>query len=603
MTNLEVAELLRKVAAAYLILGENRFRIIAYERAADSIEHLTSELKDYWDDHKLEEIPGVGGGIASNLDELFRTGRSAHWDSVFARVQPAIFPLLRVPGLGPKKAYALVNALKLESARTVIADVEKAAKAGKIAGIEGFGKKSESVILESIAIYRRGAVKENRMPLPYADRIAQEVIAHIRKCGSVERVDVLGSLRRQVSTIGDIDIAVATTEPETVLDQFLTFPHQKIIDRGPQGATLLLSNGKQADLRVQRPEAYGAMLQYFTGSKHHNIALRSFALEHGKSLNEYGIKEVQTGTLREYKTEESFYGAVGLSYIPPELREDKGEIAAALREFHGKPGGLPHLIESTDIRGDLHVHSDYDLHSSHDVGQSSVKDLLDTAAGKGYAYVGFSDHNPKISGQSKQKIVDIMKRRKEKYEQLYTSWSAREKTRVQMFLMCEVDILPDGSLALPDAAMEYVDAVIVSIHSAFTQSREQMTKRLCTALAAHPKVRILGHPTGRLLGSREGVDADWPTVFAAAKAHDVALEINAFPERLDLPDMLVYDAVNAGVKLVINTDAHAAEHMDLMRYGVSVARRGWATKHDVQNTLGYNDIKQWLTRSGQKEGV
>lgn len=588
MTNLEIAELLRKVAAAYLILGENRFRIIAYDRAADSIEHLTSEVKDYWDDKKLEDIPGVGGGIASNLDELFRTGKSSHWEKVLGSVPEAIFPLLLVPGLGPKKAYTLVKELNLKSAKTVIADLEKAAKAGKIEGMEGFGEKSQSVILESIATYKRGAIKENRMPLPYADQIAREVMAHIKKVGGVERIDALGSLRRQVSTIGDVDIAVATNKPEAILEQFLTFPHQKVVDHGPRGATLLLSNGRQVDLRVQTPEAYGAMLQYFTGSKNHNIQLRSLALDQGLSLNEYGIKSVKTGNVKKYSTEEAFYKAIGLPYIAPELREDRGEIDAA------KKGKLPSPIELSDIRGDLHTHSSYDLQSSHDVGKNSIAEMLTKAASLGYAYIGFSDHNPRITGQKESDIVDIMKRRKDKYEQQYSSWKDREKKRVQYFLMCEVDILPDGSLALPEKAFEYVDAVVVSLHSAFTQDRDTVTKRIIRALKTHPKVRIFGHPTGRLLGSREGVDADWPKVFDVVKEHDIALEINAYPERLDLPDTLVFDAVKEGIKLCIDTDAHAAEHMDLMRYGVSVSRRGWAQKRDIVNCLDYNNFRTWL---------
>lgn len=602
MTNLAIAELLRKVAAAYLILGENRFRIIAYDRAADSIEHLTSEVKDYWDDKKLEEIPGVGGGIASNLDELFRTGKSEHWESVLGKVPEAIFPLLLVPGLGPKKAYTLVKELKLDSAKTVIADLEKAAKAGKIAGMEGFGEKSQTVILESIGIYKKGAIKENRMPLPYADKIAREVMAYIQKAGHIEKITALGSLRRQVSTIGDIDIAVATDNPEAVLDQFLTFPHQKVIDRGTRGATLLLPNGRQVDLRVQTPEAYGAMLQYFTGSKNHNIQLRSLALEKGLSLNEYGIKNVKTGKVKEYRTEEAFYEAIGLSYIPPELREDKGEIPAALRQAQGKPDGLPKLVEVKDVHGDLHTHSSYDLQSSHDVGKNSIGELLTQAASLGYEYIGFADHNPRAN-QSESAIVEIMKHRRDAYEQQYSSWKNREKKsasssggRIQYFLMCEVDILPDGRLALPEKAFEYVDAVVVSLHSAFTQERAQVTRRLVTALTMHPKVRILGHPTGRLLGSREGVDADWPEVFATAKEHDIALEINSYPDRLDLPDILVYDAVKNGLKLIIDTDAHAAEHMSLMPYGVSVARRGWATKRDIANCMNYNNFKTWLLK-------
>jgi DNA polymerase (family 10) len=590
VTNLEIAELLRKVAAAYLILGENRFRIIAYERAADSIEHLTSEVKDYWDDKKLEEIPGVGGGIASNLDELFKNGKSAHWESVLGKVPEAIFPLLLVPGIGPKKAYTLVTHLKLESAKTVVDDLEKAAKAGKIAVMEGFGEKSQSVILEAIATFRKGAIKENRMPLPYADQVAQEVMAHIKAGGNVVRIDALGSLRRQVATIGDIDIAVATNKPEAVLERFLAFPHQRLIDHGPRGATLLLANGRQVDLRVQTPTAYGAMLQYFTGSKNHNIQLRSLALEQGLSLNEYGIKNVKTGKVTEYSTEEAFYKAIGLSYVPPELREDKGEIPVA------KKHALPELVEHADIRGDLHVHSSYDLQSSHDVGRNTIGELLTQAETLGYAYIGFSDHNPRAN-QSEKSIVEIMKRRKEAYEQQYSSWKNREKGRVQYFLMCEVDIQPDGSLALPDEAFDYLDAVIVSLHSSFAQPREQVTKRLITAMTHHPKVRIVGHPTGRLLGSREGVDADWPAVFEVAKKHDIAMEINSYPDRLDLPDTLVYDAVRTGVKFSIDTDAHAAEHMHLMPYGVSVARRGWVTKRDIVNCLDYNNFKAWLMKS------
>ncbi len=590
MTNAAISELLRKIAASYEITGANRFRIIAYERAADSIEHLTSEVKDYWDDGKLDEIPGVGGSIAGNLDELFKTGKSKHWETVLSQVPGAIFPLLLVPGIGPKKAFTLVTKLKLDNPKTVIADLEKAAHQGLIAEMEGFGEKSQTVILESIATYKRGAIKENRMPLPYADSIAREIIAHLKKHPNVGRVDALGSLRRQVSTIGDVDIAAATEKPEEVLEHFLKFPHTKLIDHGPKGATVLLANGKQVDVRVQKPKAYGAMLQYFTGSKNHNIQLRNLALEKGLSLNEHGIKTVKTGKTKEYATEELFYKAVGLPYIPPELREDKGEIAAALK------GKLPELLELEDMKGDLHVHSSYDLHSSHDVGKDTIATILSKAGKLGYEYVGFSDHNPRLSDQSKQQIVDIMKRRKEKYEQQYSSWKDSVKERVHYFLMCEVDIQPDGKLALPLEAMDFVDAVIVSIHSAFTQPKKQVTERLITALTMHPKVRALGHPSGRLLGSREGVDADWPAVFEVAKKHDIALEINAYPDRLDLSDALVYDAVRNGNRLMIDTDAHAVEHMDLMRYGVSVARRGWAEKDDILNTLGYTDFRKWLTK-------
>ncbi|MBI5619496.1 hypothetical protein HY950_00875 [Candidatus Gottesmanbacteria bacterium] len=590
MTNLEIASLLRKIAAAYQILNENRFKIIAYDRAADSIEHLTSEAKDLWDNGKLDEIPGVGSGIAHYLDELFRTGKVKHFDSVMKRVPSGVFPLLSVPGLGPKKAYKLVTELKLKEPKHVVEDLEKAAKAGKIAPIEGFGEKSQEDIFAAIATYKRGQIKENRMELPIADAIAQEIMAHLKKHTAVLRVDALGSLRRQVSTVGDIDIAAATKKPEEVIAHFLRFPHQKLIEQGPGGATILLHNGRQVDLRVQRPEAYGAMLQYFTGSKHHNIKLRTFALEKELSLSEHGIKHVKTGKTEEFATEEAFYGALNLPWIPPEMREDKGEIEAAIA------GRLPKLAEARDIRGDLHIHTSYDLESSHDLGIDTLGDHLTKAVEFGYEYIGLSDHNPSITNHTENQIIDIMKRRRDKYEQLYSSWVKKVSKKCQMFIMCEVDILPDGKLALPDKAFDYVDGVIASVHSSFTQNKKQMTDRIVRAVSAHPKVRILGHPTGRLLLKREGVDADWAAVFAACKKHDVALEINAYPSRLDLPDDLVFDAVREGLRFCIGTDSHAVEQMDLMKYGVSVARRGWATKRDIVNMLGYNEFKGWLVK-------
>lgn len=590
MTNLEIAELLRRVAAAYEILGENRFRIIAYERAADSIEHLTSELKDYWDDKKLKEIPGVGDTLASHLDELFRTGRSKHFDSIMAKLPPAVFPLLLVPGIGPKKAYKLVTVLKLKSEKTVIRDLEKAAKTHRIAPIEGFGEKSESLILANIEIYKKGQIKENRMTLPIADAIASDIMLFLKKLPAAIRVDALGSLRRQTSTVGDIDISVATKKPKEIIAHFLSYPHKEIIEEGPTGASVRLHNGRQVDLRVQNPQRYGAMLQYFTGGKNHNIALRSFALSHGLSLNEYGIKHVSSGKTDEFGSEESFYKAIGLAYIPPELREDRGEIEAA------RSGTLPHLVTLPEVKGDLHIHTDYDLEPSHDLGANPLSDYLDRAAQLGYEYVGISDHNPSMSNHTKNQIIDIMKRRKDFYEHKYSSWSKSTHKRIHYLLMCEVDILPDGTLALPDEACAYVDGIIASVHSSFTQERKTITKRIITGLSGNPKVRMLGHPTGRLLGTREGVDADWSAVFAVCKEKDIAIEINAEPERLDLTDVLVYDAVKEKIRLCINTDSHAVSGMDLMRYGVAVARRGWATKHDIVNTLEYNMFRKWLLK-------
>lgn len=590
LTNIELAQLLRKVAAAYQILDENRFKIIAYDRAADSIERLTSEARDLWGEGKLGSVPGVGQAIAKHMDELFRTGRVKHFDDVMGRVPEAVFPLLLVPGIGPKRAYALVTALELGSAGTVIAELEKAAKEGRIASLAGFGEKSQADIIAAIQTYKKGQIKENRMELPIADGIAQDIISHLEKLPAVNAAHTLGSLRRQVSTIGDIDIAAATKKPQEVIDHFLAYPHRELIEKGPTGASILLHNGRQVDLRVQEPAKYGAMLQYFTGSKHHNIRLREFALSYGLSLNEYGIKHVNTGGFASYAAEETFYKAIGLPWIPPELREDKGEIEAALRSAQGKPFGLPRLVALGDIKGDLHMHTNYDLETSHDLGVDSLTAHLDRARELGYEYIGISDHNPSATKHTGKQIIDIMKRRKDYYD------GQAQGKKVHVLVMCEVDIAPDGSLALPEAAFDYVEAVIVSIHSSFIQPRAETTKRVIKALTTHPKVRIFGHPTGRLLTKREGVEIEWKEVFAVCKERDIALEINAYPQRLDLPDTIVYDARKAGLQFCINTDSHAMPQMDMMRYGVSVARRGWCQKDDVVNAMEYNDFKRWLLR-------
>ena len=589
------------MAAAYQILDENRFKIIAYERAADSIEHLTSEVKDLWDDEKLSEIPGVGPAIVGHLDELFRTGKVKHFESVMTKVPQSVFPLLSIPGIGPKKAYKLVKELHLQNEKNAVQDLKKAVKAHKIAPIEGFGEKSEDDILQNIKTYHKGAVKEKRILLFEADRISDDVIKFLTKDQGVKRVDALGSLRRKVATVGDIDIAIMTDKPKEAIAYFCTYPHKKIIEQGPTGASLLLHNGRQVDLRVQEEASYGAMLQYFTGSKNHNIQLRTYALTKGLSLSEYGIKKVknspsakatgdrQKESILQFDTEEKFYQHLGMEWIPPELREDRGEIATALKHE------IPLLVETNDIRGDMHLHTSFDLEPSHDLGANTIHEVLDVAKDLGYGYIGISDHNPSIGNHTDKEIVTIMKNRQEFYQKEADQWRKKNNSDLQIFIMLEVDIKPDGSLALPKQAFEYVDGVIAAVHSSFSMKKADMTKRLLSALTAHPKVKMLGHPTGRLLGKREGYEADWPEIFKTCQKHDVALEINASPYRLDLPDALVYDAKKLGCRFVINTDAHGIHEMDMMKYGVSTARRGWLEKRDILNSYTYNDIKKWLT--------
>lgn len=584
-TNLEIAKLLRKISAAYTILGENRFKIIAYDNAATAVEHSTSEIKDLWDDDKLDSVPGLGESITSHLDELFKTGRSKHFDDVLSKINPAIFPLLEIPGIGPKKALKLVESLHFHDPKKVLFDLEKAAKTHKIAKMPDFGEKSETDILSGLERYARGAVKEKRMVLPQADAIADEIIDYLKvNLGTkIKQVDKLGSLRRQVATIGDIDLAVATDDFQSVLDIFVNYPRKvTIIERGPTGASLLLASGRQADLRVAKIDEYGAMLQYFTGSKYHNIRLRDFALKKNLSLNEYGIKNLKSSKTSKFSAEEKFYNYIGLDYIPPELREDTGEIEAA------KNHSLPNLVKLDDIQGDLQMHTNFDLQTSHDSGLNSIREMRDQGEKLGYKYVGITNHNPSSSKHSAFEINAKLEGQKKEIEHINMQ---TKSTRVISLL--EVDILPDGKLAVPDDALNNLDGCLVSIHSVFEMTKDKMTYRILSALS-HPVARILAHPTGRLLGEREGYEADWDKIFTFCLKHDKAVEINGHPSRLDLPDTLVREAVKRGVKLSLGTDSHNKDDLVNMRYAVSVARRGWAQKNDIINCWSYDKIIHWM---------
>ncbi len=592
LTNLEIAELLRNVAASYEIkdADKNKFRIIAYNRAADSIEHLSSELKDLWDEGKLTEVASIGSSIARHLDDLFRTGKSEHFVKVMSNIPPATFELMKLAGVGPKTSYKLVRNLNIYDKDEAISILKKACEKNKVALIEGFGEESQKDILRSINEYQ-GTSK--RMLLSYAWSRANEILEWLRKSEEVLRADPLGSLRRKASTIGDIDIAVATKEPEKVLNHFVSYPKKtRVIEKGEHSASIMISGDIQIDLMVQDPDSYGALLQHFTGSKHHNIALREYALRKGLSLSEYGIRKLkanaQKSKLYKFKDEESFYQFLGLEWIPPELREDTGEIEAA--ENHN----LPRLIETADIKADLQIHTNFDIETSHDLGESSMEDLIIKANQLGYEYIAFTDHNPSKSAHSEKQIINILRKRKEKIEQLNSSFVKSVKGSIKkVFNSLEVDVLPQGELSIPLAALDLLDFVLVSIHSSFRQGRDKTTKRILKALS-HPKAKIFAHPTARKLTVREGVELDWPSLFDFCKTNGKWLEINADPSRLDLPDFLVKDAVKFGVKMCMGTDSHHISGMDNMQFGVSVARRGWATKNDIINCVGLKNFEKLL---------
>lgn len=588
-SNKEISRLLNEIAAAYQAKNENQFKIVAYQRAAVSVEHATSELKDLWDDGKLDEVPGIGKNIASYLDELFRTGKVKHFEEVKKGLPPAMFEFLKIPGIGPKTALTLSTKLNIKSKKQAIEKLKKAALAGKIRVLENFGEKSEKEILDGILSLEKGELKTKRMLLPYADNVASEIISYLKKSPDVIDAHPLGSLRRMVSTIGDIDISVCTRNPQKVMEHLLQFKKIKsVLEKGESALfRFILLSGQQVDIRFSHPESYGSMLQYFTGSKQHNIELREFALKKGMSLSEYGIKILKDPSQKLIKTatEEEFYHYLGLPWIPPEIREATGEIQAAQK------GQLPKLVELSEIKGDLHLHSNFDVETSHDLGESSANEIIDQGIKLGYEYLGFTEHNPSFSNHTESQIIEILKKKSIFFEQIKENLKRVKKIPIKILNGLEIDIKPDGSLAIPEKGFDYLDFAIVSIHTSFDLSRDKMTQRVLKGLA-NPKIKIFGHPTGRLLEEREGYELDWEQIFDFCLKNKKILEISSWPNRLDLPDTLVLEAVKRGVMLAVNSDSHRSNQMLYMEYGVAVARRGWAEARNIVNTFSFEKLSQ-----------
>ena len=591
MTNLEIAELMRSVAAAYELEGgdTNRFRIIAYERAADAVEHASSELKDLWDEGKLDEIPGIGKNIAEHLGELFSKGKVKHFDDLMSKLPQNIFELIKVPGIGPKTALKLVVGLGLSKSTHIVKDILKACKNGQVASLEGFGEQSQDEIAKSLSELKD---TPKRHLLPYANNIADDVIGWMKNLPAAKSIDTLGSLRRQASTVGDIDIAVASDNPKAVLEHFSKYPKAKrVLEKGERTASILLPGEIQIDIMVQPIKSYGSLLQHFTGSKHHNIALREYAIKKGLSLSEYGIKEVKSknSKVKSFTDEKSFYRELGLDWIPPELREDGGEIESALNH------SLPSLVELSDIKSDLQIHSSFDIETSHDLGLSSMEEIVDKANKLNYEYIALTEHNPSRSGHKEKDFIDLLKRKKEQVDKINYSIVKSKKYRVNhVFNSLEIDIMMDGGCPIPEESFKYLDFVLVAIHSGFKLGRNQMTKRIIDSFNWNPKVKIFAHPTARKLGEREGVEVDWSRIFDLCKTKNKWLEINADPMRLDLPDFLVHEAIKNCVMLTLGTDSHHKDMMDNMVYGVSVARRGWAEATNIVNTRSLEEFTKML---------
>lgn len=563
MTNLQIAELLRNVASAYQYKDQNKykFQIIAYNRAADSIEHATSELKDLWDDGKLDDVPSVGASIAKHLDEIFKTGKSKHFEELMKDIPKEAFKLMVLPKVGLKTAMKMIEELPKDELKSKVVEAEKLLN------------------------------KVKRHLLPYAENIASEVMEWLKELGCIEKIDTLGSQRRKAATVGDIDIAVSTKSPDVVMKKFVNYPKkQKIIEQGEHTASLLLPGNVQVDLLVMEPERYGSALQHFTGSKFHNIALREHAKKLGYSLNEYGAQNIKNPNEKRlsFKNEKDFYEFLKLKYVEPELREDTGEIEAA------RENKLPHLVELKDIKGDLQIHSSFDIETSHDLGINTMEEIVTRAMDLKYEYVAFTEHNPSKKGHDEKQIEDILKKKQETVAQLNYSLVKEDKNRAfKVFNSLEIDMGKDGSLPVSVKGLETLDFALVSIHSSFELPRKEMTERVLNALS-HPNVKVFAHPTGRKINEREGVELDWPKIFDFCLKNDKWIEINADPMRLDLPDNLVRDAVKLGVKLTLGTDTHSIDMMDNMKYGVYVARRGWSEVKDIINTKSLKEIQEML---------
>lgn len=584
MTNKEIAVLLRNVAASYIIKDEAKFRfqLLAYQNAADAIDGLSYQVEDLYKEGRLDDIPGVGKTLKERLEELLKTGHVKHFEEVMKGIPKPVFLFMQIPSIGPKKAYRLSTEFGIENEKNAIDTLEKIAKSGEIAKLEGFGEKSQADILRAIDEFKKGFGKTTKMLLPYAGDIAEDMITYLKSDKNVKEAMPLGSLRRRKPLVGDIDIAVVSTDPAKTIDYFASYPRKsRIIEKGPSGSSLLTTGGAQIDLLVLEPDQWGSLLQHFTGSKEHNVHLREYALKKGLSLNEKGIKDVKTGKVTKYKTEEEFYKAIGLSWVPPEMREDTGEVELAIENK------LPKILELKDIKGDFHLHSSFPIEPSHDLGQDTISEMVLKAQELGYVYMGFSEHNPSQSKHNDEQIVKLIKKRNVEIE------IQAKKHNFKVLKLMETDILPDGSLALSENALNELDGSIVSVHSVFKMNKNQMTKRILKGLS-HPKAKILAHPTGRLLNERNGYEVDFEKLFDFCRKNNKALEINAYPNRLDLEGSVIRMAVDSGVKLVIDTDSHATSQMELMPYGVSQARRGWAKKDDIINTMDYNKLIEWF---------
>jgi DNA polymerase (family 10) len=573
MSNQQLAETFRTIADLLEIKGENKFKILAYRKAADSLSNLSQDANELWKQGKLNEVDGVGKAIAEKIAELLTTGHLGFLEKLEAEVPPSLAEELKVPDLGPKKVAMFWKELGIKS----LPELESAAREGKLRTLPGMGEKSEAKIIAGIEALGR---RSNRIPLGRAWPFAQELIAYLKKAPGVEAVEVGGSLRRMRATVGDIDILAAAKDSKTVMDAFVNRKDvARVLGKGETKSSVEFTHGLQAQLWVHPPEHWGTALVYATGSKDHNVRLREYALKKGYSLSEHSL-ERKDGSEVFCETEEQVYGTLGLPWIPPEMREDRGEVQAAIK------GQLPNLVELKDIKADLQMHTTWSD------GKLTIRQMAEAAIQRGYKLIAITDHTFSLGVVGGMSPEDVLKQRKEIDE---VSKDLGDK--IHILQGAEVEIKSDGSLDYSDEVLAKIDFVLAALHTSLRQPRQKVTERMISAIR-NPHVDLIPHPTGRLLPDREGADLDMDAVLAAAAEHGVAMEINAHPARLDLEDVHAKRAVELGIKLCIDTDAHSAEDMDLMHFGVSTARRAWVEADQVINTWSVSKVLKWLKSRG-----
>ncbi len=572
MDNRQIAAIFARMADILDIQGENPHRIMAYRRAAENIAALSRPLEEIWRAGELDSIPGIGKTLAEKIDELMRTGRLEAYEKLRAQVPDGVVEMLQVPDVGPRKAALFWKTLGITS----IAELEEAARAGKLRSLPGMGVRSEEKVLAGIEALKR---RSGRIPLGKAWELARALLEPLRELPGVVQAAPAGSLRRMRETVGDLDLLVAAEDPEPVMARFRSLPQvAEVLLSGPTKTSIRTHDGYQADLRVLPPARWGTALQYFTGSQAHNIRLRGLAQDRGLSLSEYAIKR-EDGTEILCATEEEVYAALGLPLIPPELREDRGEIEAALA------GHLPDLVELSDLQGD------FQFHTTLSDGRASLWEMAQAARAAGLKYAVVSDHSRGL-GVAHGAGPEELRRQRAEVEEV----NHRMGGTFRVLTGVEVEVRADGSLDLPDEVLAELDIVVAAVHSGLRQPREQFTARAIAALR-HPHVDILAHPTGRLLGQREGADVDLEAVLRAAAETGKAVEINAHPWRLDLNDVGIRRAIELGVLLAISSDSHGPEEFGLLHFGVAVARRGWASPAHLLNTRSVEEVLAWARRA------